>query len=246
MKLVLEDVRQRFTAADGTVAEVLRGCTLATGEIRTLVLIGPSGGGKSTLLRILAGIDVPAAGRVSFDGRPLPRDEAGLLAWRRQVGTVFQAYNLFPHLSALDNLILPLVHVHGMTREAAEARIREPLARFGLAEHARKRPASLSGGQQQRIAILRALVVEPSILFLDEPTSALDPEMTSEVLDMIVEVGALGGQIVLATHEMGFARRVADELAFVADGLIEAHGPSTEFFDRPATPRLTGFLAKVL
>jgi polar amino acid transport system ATP-binding protein len=248
MKLVLNDVRQQFPAAGrgGGSVEVLRGCSLATGDIRTLVLVGPSGGGKSTLLRILAGLDVPCGGAISFDGAPLPRDARGRLAWRRRVGTVFQAYNLFPHLTALDNLLLPLVHVHRLSRREARERVREPLARFGLADHADKRPGQLSGGQKQRIAILRALVVEPSILFLDEPTSALDPEMTAEVLEMIRELRDQGRQLVLVTHQMRFARKVADEIAFVADGLIEAHGPAGAFFDQPATPRLARFLETVL
>jgi polar amino acid transport system ATP-binding protein len=248
MKLVLDDVRQQFPAVGGKggMVEVLRGCSLSTGDIRTLVLVGPSGGGKSTLLRILAGLDVPAGGSISFDGSSLPRDARGLLAWRRRVGTVFQAYNLFPHLTALDNLLLPLVHVHKLSHRQALERVQEPLARFGLAEHASKRPGQLSGGQKQRIAILRALVVEPSILFLDEPTSALDPEMTAEVLEMIRELRDQGRQLVLVTHQMRFARKVADQIAFVADGLIEAHAPANAFFDQPATRRLARFLETVL
>jgi polar amino acid transport system ATP-binding protein len=248
MRLVLEDVRQQFGGlrdGQGSV-EVLRGCRLVTGDIQSLVLIGPSGGGKSTLLRILAGLDVPVAGRISFDGQPLPRDAGGRLAWRRRVGTVFQAYNLFPHLTALDNLLLPLVHVHKLSREEARERVREPLERFGLAGHAHKRPGQLSGGQKQRIAILRALVVEPSILFLDEPTSALDPEMTAEVLEMIRELRDQGRRLVLVTHQMRFAKRVADEIAFVADGLIEAHASVEAFFEQPASPRLARFLETVL
>ena len=156
--------------------------------------------------------------------------------YRRTVGTVFQAYNLFPHLTAMDNLLLPLVHVHGLAPEAARERVREPLERFGLTAHAHKRPAELSGGQKQRIAILRALVVQPRRLFLDEPTSALDPEMTGEVLEMIAELKTIGTQFVLVTHEMGFARRVADEIAFIADGRVPAvHAATAEFFDRCAT-----------
>jgi polar amino acid transport system ATP-binding protein len=162
------------------------------------------------------------------------------------VGTVFQAYNLFPHLTALENLLLPLVHVHGLAEAAARERVREPLERFGLASHAHKRPAELSGGQKQRIAILRALVVQPRRLFLDEPTSALDPEMTAEVLEMIGELRAAGTQFVLVTHEMGFARRVADEIAFIADGRVLAHGPAADFLDRCIEPRVRSFLRTTL
>jgi polar amino acid transport system ATP-binding protein len=251
MNLVIHDLVQRFevtarSGRPGGSATVLDSLNLATGEIATLALVGPSGGGKSTLLRILAGLDVPTAGSVAFDGQPLPRDEEALRRYRRTVGTVFQAYNLFPHLTAMDNLLLPLVHVHGLTREAAIDRVRGPLERFHLAEHAHKRPAELSGGQKQRIAILRALVVQPRRLFLDEPTSALDPDMRAEVLDMIGELRDAGSQFVLVTHEMGFARRVADEVALLASGRVVAHGPAAEFFDHAAHPQVRDFLARAL
>lgn len=241
MNLVIENLTQRFGSTT-----VLDGLSLATGKAHALVLVGPSGGGKSTLLRILAGLDVPTAGRVSFDGTPLPRDEAGLRAYRRTVGTVFQAYNLFPHLTARANLILPLVHVHGLSRQEAEARIGEPLERFQLADHANKRPAQLSGGQNQRIAILRALVVQPTRLFLDEPTSALDPEMTAEVLDMIEALKETGTDFVLVTHAMHFARQVADRVAFIGAGGVLAQGPPAEVFESCDNPRVTSFFEKVL
>ena len=241
MNLQISNLVQRF----GTTT-VLDGVELATGDIQSLVLVGPSGGGKSTLLRILAGLDVPTAGRVAFDGVDLPHDEAALRAYRKTVGTVFQAYNLFPHLSALDNLLLPLVEVHGLTPAAARDRVREPLERFGLAAHAHKRPAHLSGGQKQRIAILRALVIQPRRMFLDEPTSALDPEMTAEVLEMIGELKAAGTQFVLVTHEMGFARRVADDVAFVGDGKVLAHGPADDVLSRCPVPRVRNFFERIL
>ena len=240
MNLVVEDLVQQFPVPPrggrpAGLATVLDRLSLATGELGTLVLVGPSGGGKSTLLRILAGLDVPTSGRVAFDGQPLPREEEALRRYRRSVGTVFQSYNLFPHLSAMQNLLLPLVHVHGLTEAAARERVRGPLERFRLAEHAHKRPAELSGGQKQRIAILRALVVQPRRLFLDEPTSALDPEMRAE-----------GAQFVLVTHEMAFARRVADAIAFVADGRVPVLAGPDEFFDRPADPRVRSFLQLTL
>ena len=241
MNLVMQGLVQRF---GGTT--VLDGLDLTIGGIGSLVLVGPSGGGKSTLLRILAGLDLPVAGRVAFDGVPLPRDEAGLRRYRRTVGTVFQAYNLFPHLTAMENLLLPLIHVHGLSRAEAFARVAEPLERFGLTSHAHKRPAELSGGQKQRIAILRALVVRPQRLFLDEPTSALDPEMRAEVLEMIGELRRGATQFVLVTHEMGFARRVADEVAFIADGRVLAHAAATDFFDRCTEPRIGTFLERTL
>lgn len=247
MNLVVTDLVQRFPVrADRSrpagTATVLDRLSFTTGEIGALVLVGPSGGGKSTLLRILAGLDLPTAGTVCFDGEVLPRDEEALRRYRRTVGTVFQAYNLFPHLTAMDNLLLPLVHVHGLSDRDARERVREPLERFRLAEHAHKRPAELSGGQKQRIAILRALVVRPRRLFFDEPTSALDPEMRAEVLEMIGEVRAEGAQFVLVTHEMAFARRVADEIAFIADGTVLAAGSAKEFFEQPTEPRVRSFL----
>ena len=241
MRLEIRGLVQRF----GT-STVLDGVDFSTADIQALVLVGPSGGGKSTLLRILAGLDLPTAGHVAFDGQPLPRDEASLRAYRRTVGTVFQSYNLFPHMTALDNLLLPLVHVHGLSAEEARERVREPLARFHLAEHAHKRPAELSGGQRQRIAILRALVVRPRRLFLDEPTSALDPEMTAEVLEMIGELKESGTQFVLVTHAMRFARRVADAVAFVADGRVLAQGTPADVFDRAPVPRVAEFLSRIL
>ncbi|MBU6309182.1 MAG: ATP-binding cassette domain-containing protein [Planctomycetes bacterium] len=245
MNLAIHGLVQRFAdPRSGTQATVLDRLDLVTGDIQALVLVGPSGGGKSTLLRILAGLDVPTAGTVAFDGEPLPRDEKGLIGYRRTVGTVFQAYNLFPHLTAMQNLLLPLVHVHGLAEAEARERVREPLERFGLASHAHKRPAELSGGQKQRVAILRALVVRPRRLFLDEPTSALDPEMTGEVLDMIGELKATGTQFVLVTHEMGFARRVADEVAFIADGGCPALATPAEFFSCHE-PRVVSFLERV-
>ncbi len=250
MNLVVQDLVQQFpartTGRRAETATVLDQLSLSTGEISTLVLVGPSGGGKSTLLRILAGLDVPTSGQVSFDGQPLPRDEVTLRRYRRTIGTVFQAYNLFPHLTAMDNLLLPLVQVHGLSEAAARARVREPLERFRLAEHTHKRPAELSGGQKQRIAILRALVVQPRRLFLDEPTSALDPEMRAEVLAMIEEVRREGTQFVLVTHEMAFARRVADEIAFVADGRVPVLTTAADFFARPTDPRVDAFLQLTL
>lgn len=241
MHLRLGGVVKRFngvTALDG-VSLTLRGA-------RSLALIGPSGGGKSTLLRVLAGLEHPDSGGVEIDGVPLPSDEPGLIRYRRSIGTVFQSYNLFPHLTALENVTLPLVQAHGYGDGAAKEYAMELLDRFQLAPHADKRPYELSGGQQQRVAIVRAVAVKPRFLLFDEPTSALDPEMTAEVLDLIAELRAQGRELILVTHEMGFAKRVADHCVFLGAGRIVEEGPGAELFERPRTAMLRAFLGKVL
>lgn len=213
---------------------------------KVLALIGPSGGGKSTLLRLLGGLETPDAGSIRIDGSPFPTDEDGLRARRRQNGFLFQSFNLFPHLTALENIVLPLVEVHGWKREEALDRAREVVARFGMTAHLAKRPAELSGGQQQRIALARAMAHEPRLLLLDEPTSALDPEMKAEVLDLIEELCHGGQRIILSTHEMGFARGSADAVVFLAGGRIVESGPAAGLFDRPASEMVKAFLGKVM
>ena len=241
MRLIVKDLTQTF----GTT-RVLDKLSIETEMVNSLVLVGPSGGGKSTLLRIPAGLDIPTSGTVAFDETILQRDEASLRLYRRTVGTVFQSYNLFPHLSARENLILPLVSVHGLSRDEAIARVEEPLRRFQLHEHADKRPAELSGGQNQRIAILRAMVVRPKRLFLDEPTSALDPEMTAEVLDMIEGLKESGTDFILVTHAMNFARRVADEIAFIGVGRVLTPSPPETVFKNSENSRVASFFEQVL
>ncbi len=215
-------------------------------DARSLVLIGPSGGGKSTLLRVIAGLEAPDAGELSLNGERVVFTEAALRVHRRTMGVVFQAFNLFPHLSALKNITLPLRRVHGLGRDEAEARARETLRRFRLEDHAHHRPAELSGGQQQRVAIARAIAIKPRVLLFDEPTSALDPEMTAEVLDVIEELKSEGHEFVLITHEMSFARVAADEVVFIAEGRVKETGPAEEVFDRPRTESCREFLSRVL
>ena len=241
MKLRLDQVSKQF---DGP--RVLEAVSLELEKVHTLVLIGPSGGGKSTLLRIMAGLEYPDSGRVEINGEPVVFEEPALLRHRRTIGTVFQAFNLFPHLSALRNITLPLEKVHGYAAAQAETLARELLARFRLESHAGKRPAELSGGQRQRIAIARAISIKPRLLLFDEPTSALDPEMTAEVLDLILELRDEGRDFVLVTHEMGFACQVADHVALLAEGRIVEAGPVAEVFENPAKPPCREFLAKVL
>lgn len=226
---------------------VLQDVDLDLRDVHALVLIGPSGGGKSTLLRLLGGLERPDRGTIEANGQLLDfADEEALRLHRVRTGFVFQAHNLFPHLDAWKNVALPLEHVHRVPPlDAAEQAI-ALLRRFGLESHARKRPAELSGGQLQRVAIARALAARPQLLLLDEPTSALDPEMTAEVLDVIAELRAEGRDFVLVTHQMGFARRVADHVAFVGAGSVPAHGTPKAMLDAPESPLVREFLRRVL
>ncbi len=226
---------------------VLDAVSLNLEKVHTLVLIGPSGGGKSTLLRIIAGLEYPDSGDVEINGGRVVFREEALLRHRRTVGTVFQSFNLFPHLTALQNITLPLEKVHGHSTADAEKIARQFLARFRLENHAAKRPAELSGGQRQRVAIARAVSIKPSLLLFDEPTSALDPEMTAEVLDMIKELRDEGRRhFILVTHEMGFARQIADQVAFLADGRIAEVGEVRQIFEQPVSAQTRDFLARVL
>ncbi len=241
MKLELSQITKRF---DGHL--VLDAVSLQLEKVHTLVLIGPSGGGKSTLLRIIAGLEFPDSGTVAINGECVQFQEELLLRHRRTIGTVFQAFNLFPHLTALQNITLPLEKVHQHKPAEAEAIARQMLSRFRLEKHASKRPAELSGGQRQRVAIARAISIKPKLLLFDEPTSALDPEMTAEVLDMIKELREEGRDFILVTHEMGFARQIADQVALIAEGRIVEAGPVAQIFEAPANPQSRDFLAKVL
>lgn len=242
MDLVLEAVSKKY----GQTAAV-DGVSLRTAaETGVLVFIGPSGGGKSTLLRLVGGLETADTGTVRHQGIPLGTDEAELRAFRRRNGFLFQHYNLFPHLSALENLVLPLVQVHGHERPAAIEIAREVLERFGLAAHCDKLPAQLSGGQQQRVGLARAMAHKPALLILDEPTSALDPEMKAEVLDVIAELRREGQRIILTTHEMGFARGIGDEIAFLSRGKVIGFGPKVSFFEKPPHPEIASFLGRVM
>ena len=241
MKLDLRDVTKIFGST-----RALDGLSLRIESARVLVLIGPSGGGKSTLLRVLGGLEIPNGGEITLNDHRLSSDADALQAFRRRNGFVFQQFNLFPHLTALRNITLPLEKVHGHTSEEAHELAAQALTRFGLVEHAGKLPSQLSGGQQQRVGIARAIAFSPEILFLDEPTSALDPEMTAEVLELIQELAEAGQDIILSTHEMGFARAVADQVAFVASGKIAEIGPPQTVFGEPASAECRRFLSRVM
>lgn len=241
MKLEISDLSKSYRSHSA-----LNGLNLHLEDTRVLTLIGPSGSGKSTLLRILGGLETPDSGSIRINGEPLPTQPSALRRYRQANGFLFQAFNLFPHLSALQNLTLPLEKVHQKTPTEAAKLARDILDRFNLIDHAQKLPAQLSGGQQQRIAIARAIAADPAILFLDEPTSALDPEMTAEVLEVIHQLVRQGQRIILSTHEMGFARAVADHISFLHSGkVIEVQSPR-EFFESPTTPEAKRFISKVM
>jgi polar amino acid transport system ATP-binding protein len=241
MKLELHGLTKRF----GTHT-VLDGIDLALDDVHCLALIGPSGGGKSTLLRLVAGLEYPSAGTVELNGTRIDYDDEALLRHRRSIGTVFQSYNLFPHLTALRNITLPLEKVHGRGADEARELAEGTLRRFRLLDHAHKRPAELSGGQRQRVAIARAIAIKPQVVLLDEPTSALDPEMTAEVLELIEEIKNEGRDLLLVTHEMGFARHVADRVALLAGGRIAEIGPPEQLFAAPQSDATREFLRRVL
>jgi glutamate transport system ATP-binding protein len=218
--------------------------SIARGEV--VVVIGPSGSGKSTLCRAINRLETVDEGTITIDGNPLPQDGRELAALRAEVGMVFQGFNLFAHLTILDNVTLGPVKVRGLSRIDAEARGRELLARVGVGDQVDKLPAQLSGGQQQRVAIARALAMEPKVMLFDEPTSALDPEMIKEVLDVMVDLARRGMTMVVVTHEMGFARTAADRVVFMADGAIVEEGTPEQFFTEPRSERAKDFLATIL
>ena len=225
---------------------VLRDVDLTVNAHDVVCLIGASGSGKSTLLRCLNLLEDIDDGVIRFDGREISDPLVDVRAVRGRMGMVFQAYNLFPHLSVLDNCTLAPRRVHGLTRTAAEERARDLLDQFGLAPHAGQHPDRLSGGQQQRAALIRALCTEPTLLLLDEITAALDPELVGDVLRIVRDLAGAGTTMVLATHEMAFAREVATTVCFLHEGRILEQGPPDRIFNAPREERTRGFLRRVL
>ena len=224
---------------------VLRDVSLSVGRGEVLVVIGPSGSGKSTMCRTINRLETIDSGEILIEGEPLPQEGRDLARMRAELGMVFQQFNLFAHMSILDNVTLGPREVLRQGKEEAEKRAMELLERVGVAEQAHKVPAQLSGGQQQRAAIARSLAMQPKAMMFDEPTSALDPEMINEVLDVMVELARGGMTMVVVTHEMSFARRVADRVVFMADGQIVEEGSPDEFFDHPKTQRARDFLDSI-
>ena len=225
--------------------QALRGIDLDIAQGEVVVVIGPSGSGKSTLIRCINLLEDYQRGEVRVDGAKVVRGKA-LAQVRAEVGMVFQSFNLFPHLSALHNVALGPLRVRRMPRAEADARAQALLDKVGLADQAHKLPGQLSGGQQQRVAIARALAMEPKVLLFDEPTSALDPEMVGEVLAVMQALAHTGVTMVIVTHEMGFARRVADRVIFMEDGLVVEQAPPETFFSAPREPRTQAFLQAIL
>nr|WP_225957708.1 amino acid ABC transporter ATP-binding protein [Amycolatopsis lexingtonensis] len=224
--------------------EVLRGVDLKVESGKTTCVIGPSGSGKSTLLRCVNRLQEPGSGDLLLDGESVIRSDPDAL--RQRVGMVFQHFNLFGHRSVLDNIVLPLRSVKKIGKEEAAEIARARLADVGLADKAPYRPSALSGGQQQRVAIARALAMDPEVMLFDEATSALDPELVKGVLNLMAGLASRGLTLIVVTHEMGFARSVADEVAFMDAGKIVEQGPPARLFDEPQSPRLQRFLSQVL
>ncbi|MDH6180710.1 glutamate transport system ATP-binding protein [Microbacteriaceae bacterium SG_E_30_P1] len=239
--VVLDRVNKHFGEL-----HVLKDISATVGRGEVVVVVGPSGSGKSTLCRTINRLETIDSGTITIDGEPLPAEGSELARLRSDVGMVFQSFNLFAHKTVLQNVTLGQTVVRRRSTREATERAMELLERVGVADQAAKMPVQLSGGQQQRVAIARALAMDPKIMLFDEPTSALDPEMIAEVLDVMVGLAEEGMTMVVVTHEMGFARRAADRVLFMADGEIVEEAAPDSFFTNPTTPRAKDFLSKVL
>ena len=226
--------------------EVLRGISVEIDRRDVVCIIGPSGSGKSTFLRCLNLLEKPSGGQILFEGDDLTDKKVDINLHRQKMGMVFQQFNLFPHMTVLQNLTCAPMMLKKTPRAEAEQKAMQLLERVGLADRAASYPGQLSGGQKQRVAICRALCMEPDVMLFDEPTSALDPEMVGEVLDVMKELAHAGMTMVVVTHEMGFAREVANRILFLSDGVIAEEGTPAQIFGNPQTERLQSFLAKVL
>ncbi len=239
-------IRVRGLKKDFADVSVLKGIDIDIHKGDVVCVIGASGSGKSTFLRCLNLLEQPTGGSIYFEGADLTDKKVDLNLHRQKMGMVFQQFNLFPHMSILENLTCAPVMLKKTTPEQAKAKAMELLARVGLSDRADSYPSQLSGGQKQRVAIVRALCMEPDVMLFDEPTSALDPEMVGEVLDVMKELAKEGMTMVVVTHEMGFAREVSNRVIFLDDGVIAEEGTPTEIFENPQCERLQSFLAKVL
>ena len=243
---VLISVKELVKEYNHGTVHALDGCDLDIHKGEVVAIIGPSGSGKSTLLRSLNMLEEPTSGAIFFDGVDLADKSVDINLHRQKMGMVFQHFNLFPHKTVLQNITLAPVTLKKKTPAEAETQARTLLERIGLSDKANEYPNMLSGGQKQRIAIVRALAMDPEVMLFDEPTSALDPEMVGEVLDLMRDLAKDGMTMAVVTHEMGFAREVADRVVFMADGKILEEGSPMDIFDYPQDPRLQDFLSKVL
>ena len=225
---------------------VLKNINLSVGKGEVVILLGPSGSGKSTLCRTINRLETITSGSITIDGEELPAEGRALARLRAEVGMVFQSYNLFAHKTILDNVTLGPRRIRKMSQSDVEAEAMKLLAKVGVDSQAHKMPAELSGGQQQRVAIARALAMKPKVMLFDEPTSALDPEMVNEVLDTMVSLAKEGMTMIVVTHEMGFARKAADRIVFLADGEIVEEAHPDEFFTNPKSERAKDFLSKII
>jgi glutamate transport system ATP-binding protein len=239
--VTLSGVNKHFGAL-----HVLRDIDLSVDAGEVVVVIGPSGSGKSTLCRAINRLETIDSGTIELDGKPLPAEGKALAGLRSEVGMVFQSFNLFAHKTVLQNVTLGPLKVRGVPREEARRLGLQLLERVGVASQQDKYPAQLSGGQQQRVAIARALAMQPKLMLFDEPTSALDPEMINEVLDVMTSLAREGMTMIVVTHEMGFARRAADRVVFMADGEIVEEAPPASFFTSPTSDRAKDFLSKII
>ncbi|MEM0907486.1 MAG: amino acid ABC transporter ATP-binding protein [Pseudomonadota bacterium] len=239
--IVFEDVSKWYGEF-----QVLKDCTTTVEKGEVVVVCGPSGSGKSTLIKCANGLEPYQKGKLIVDGIEVGAKRTNLPALRAKIGMVFQSFELFPHLSATENITLAQVRVLKRDEAAAKEKAAALLERVGLSAHAEKHPSQLSGGQQQRVAIARALAMDPVAMLFDEPTSALDPEMINEVLDVMVELAREGMTMIVVTHEMGFARKVADRVIFMDEGLIVEDAQKDEFFGTPRSERAQAFLSKIL
>lgn len=224
--------------------EVLKGINQTVDESEVLCIVGPSGSGKSTMLRCINLLETPTSGEIIIDGEPV--SEKTINETRTKMGMVFQSFNLFPHMTVLENITCAPMNVKGVAEEDAKEKAMKLLNRVGLTDKVNEYPRSLSGGQQQRVAIARALAMDPEIMLFDEPTSALDPEMVGEVLDVMKKLAHEGLAMIVVTHEMGFAKEVADKVVFMDDGVIVEEGDPKEVLENPKEPRTIEFLSKVL
>ncbi len=245
-KIEIRNVSKDFENNNGTILHAVKNVSLTVNDGEVVVIIGPSGSGKSTLLRTVNGLETAQSGSILIDGIDIMDKDTDIRQVREEVGMVFQSFNLFPHLSVLDNITLAPMKVRKMSRNEAEDKAMDLLAMVGLADKAHQKPTQLSGGQQQRVAIVRALAMEPKAMLFDEPTSALDPEMIKEVLDVMLKLAKSGMTMLLVTHEMGFARAAADKVVFMADGEVVESGTPEEMFANPKTQRAKDFLNHIL